>query len=142
VRMWPDSGGHAEVLQPATGRAGKFTRARHVRPPGNACLGSRWWLSRGQLGGMAWQGWGGSWTGAHCTCSRRNLMLERVYLWFFLQQGCAPSRELGRRGPRRHPRGLHHNLLARLCRLGRRAPGLSVMPAQPCQSQSSVLDPR
>lgn len=66
-----------------------------------------------------------------------------VVVGFFLvlEQGRAPSRELGRRGPRRHPRGLRHNLLARLGRLGRRAPGLHVMPAWPCQSCSSVLDP-
>lgn len=31
---------------------------------------------------------------------------------------------MGRRGPHRHPQALHHNLLARLCRLSQCAPGL------------------
>lgn len=41
AHAWPgNGGGYAKVLQPATGRAGKFTYAQHVRRSGDACPGS------------------------------------------------------------------------------------------------------
>lgn len=89
---------------------------------------------------MARHGRRGCGTGGHCKPWRGILMLGRAYGWLLLCQRCAPGQELGRWGPCRHPRVLRHNLLARLCRLGRCDPGFHVMLARPCRIRSSVLD--
>lgn len=40
AQAWPGVGGRAHVLQPAAGRAGKFTCARHVQPGVTPALGA------------------------------------------------------------------------------------------------------
>lgn len=40
AQAWPRVGGRVQVLQPAAGRAGKFTCARHVQPGVTPALGA------------------------------------------------------------------------------------------------------
>lgn len=135
AHAWPGSGGgYAKVLQPATGRAGKFTYAQHVCPLGDACPGSHEAAlgAVARLRGTAWPA-GLRDRGLPQDLERDFDAGKSVWMAFAVTEACARSRT-GSLGPTPPPPGFTSELACQAL------PAWPVRSGVPCNAGTALQD--